>query len=135
VHGATLTKEAVATVRDVIEAIQALVQTFLALQINAGSGTGKAGEEYMVRTGAVHDLIDKAKRAEGLSEDNLGAVRKKWTENRGALEDGFREVGEMIEEAEETEDDDEDDDGWDELGLGKGTKMNLDELERTKKVL
>lgn len=134
-HGATLTKEVITTVKDVIEAIRALVQTFLALQIDAGSGTGTAGEEYMVRTGAVHDLIDKSRGAKGLSKDNLEAVRKKWTENRGALEDGFREVGEMIEEAEGSDgDDDEDDGGWDELGLGKGTKMTPDELERTKKV-
>lgn len=136
VHGATITKEAIATVKDVIEAIRALIQTFLALQIDAGSGTGKAGEEYMVRTGTVHDIINKAKGANGLSEDNLGAVRKKWTENRGALEDGFREVGEMVEEAEEMDGgDDGDDGGWEELGLGKGAKMNVDELERTKKVL
>lgn len=133
VHGTTLRKEVATTVQDVIEAIRALVQTFLALQTNAGRGTGKAGEEYMVRTGGVHDLIEKAK---GVSTDNIGAVRKKWAEDRGSLEDGFREVGEMIEEA-EGEGDEEDefgDDGWDEIGLGKGSKMDADELARTKKV-
>ncbi|KAF7976299.1 hypothetical protein HWV62_5814 [Athelia sp. TMB] len=138
-HGCTLSKEVITTVRDVIEAVRALIQTFLALQSHAGTGTGQAGEEYMVRTAGVHDLIDKAKGPNGLSKDNMGAVRKVWTQDRGSLEDGFREVGEMIEEAEEeggdeAEDDDEDDGGWGELGLGHSVKMTGDELERTKRV-
>lgn len=135
VHGATLTKEVTSTVQDVIEAIRTLIQTFLALQMHAGSGTGKAGEEYVVRTGTVHDLIDKAKGAKGISKNNLGAVRKKWSEHRGTLEDAFREVGEMAEEDEDDDEDGEDDeDGWDGLGLGKGRKMDQKELERTKQV-
>lgn len=84
----------------------------------------------MVRTGTVHDLIENAK---GISKDNIAAVRRKWIENRGSLEDGFREVGEMIEDEAEDNNDDGDD-GWDELGFGKGSKMSTDELERTKKV-
>ncbi|KZP11986.1 hypothetical protein FIBSPDRAFT_836920 [Athelia psychrophila] len=143
VHGCTLSKQVIATVRDIIEAVRALVQTFLVLQSHAGSrsGTGQAGEEYMVRTAGVHDLIDKAKGPNGLSRDNMGAVRKIWTQDRGALDDGFREVGEMVEDAEDEGNDeaneDEDvemDDGWGELGLGKSEKMTGDELERTKKV-
>ena len=138
VHGATLTKEVLQIVQDVIEAIRALIQTFLALQTNAGGGSGQAGEEYMVRTGTLHNLINTAKSAKGISKDNHGAVRKKWMDDRGSLEDGFREVGEMIEEAEgngeEDEDEFADEDGWDELGLGKGRKMEPDELERTKMV-
>jgi cyclin-D1-binding protein 1 len=135
VHGATLTKEVTSTVQDVIEAIRALVQTFLALQTHVGSGTNKTGEEYLVRTGTVHDLIDRAKGAKGISKDNLGAVRKKWSEDRGTLEDAFREVGEMAEEEEgEDEDGEDDEDGWDGLGLGKGKKMDQKELERTKQV-
>jgi hypothetical protein len=138
-HGATLTKEVFSTVQDMIQAIRALVQTFLALQTHAGIGTGKAGEEYMVRTGEVHDLIDKARGAKGVSKDNLGAVRKKWAEDRRTLEDAFREVDEMVGEAEEDgdeegEDNNEDEDGWDGLGLGKGKKMDKTELERTKQV-
>lgn len=123
-----------------IQAIRALIHTFLALQSQPGNGAGKAGEEYMVRTGAVHDLIDKANGTNGLSKDNLGAVRKKWRQDRGTLEDAVREVGEMVEEAEkeiggvdgiDTEDDA---DGWNELGLGNGKKMDHSELERTKQV-
>ena len=136
VHGATLMKEVFQIVQDVIYAIRTLIQTFLALQTNA-SGSGQAGEEYLVCTGTLHHLIDTAKSAKGVSKDNHGAVRKKWMDDRGFLEDGFREVGEMIEEAEgDEEDEDEfaDEDGWDELGLGKGRKMEPDALERTKKV-
>jgi hypothetical protein len=133
VHGATLTKEVVSVVRDVIEAVRALVQTFLGLFSHSGSGTGKAGEEYMVRTGGVHDLIDKARGANGISKDNLSAVRKKWGEDRATLEDAFREVGEMVVEGEEGGEEDGEKDGWDELGLGSG-KMDKNELERTKQV-
>jgi cyclin-D1-binding protein 1 len=132
IHGATLTKEVASTARDVIEAIAALVHTFLALQADPGNGTGKAGEEYMVRTGGVHDLIDKAKGAKGLSKDNLGAVRKKWGLDRGMLEDAVREVGEMVEEEKAGDEGDGGGDGWDELGIGK--KMDQKELERTKQV-
>lgn len=136
VHGCTLRKEVITTVRDVIEAVRALVQTFLALQAHAGSGTGQAGEEYMIRTAGVHDLIDKAKGPNGLSKDNLGAVRKIWAQDRGSLDDGFREVGEMLEDEEEGDGaaDDEDDGGWGELGLGKTEKMTSVELDCTKKV-
>jgi cyclin-D1-binding protein 1 len=87
----------------------------------------------MVRTGGVHDLIDKALGAKGISKDNLGAVKKKWGEDRATLEDAFREVGEMVVEGEEGGDENEEEDGWDELGLGSG-KMDKNELERTKQV-
>jgi len=65
----------------------------------------------------------------------LGAVRKKWEQDRGMLEDAVREVGEMVEEEEGGGGgEEEDDDGWDELGLGNGRKMDKNELERTKQV-
>lgn len=138
-YGHTLAREVSATARDVVEAVRALAQTLLALhvQAHAGQGTGQAGEEYIVRTAGVHDLIDKAKGPNGLSKDNLGAVRKMWAQDRGALEDGFREVGEMVEDAEEEGGDEEEEqaeDGWDELGLGKSVKMDPAELARTKSV-
>jgi len=110
------------------------VHTFLALQAHPGSGSGKAGEEYMMRTGGVHDLIDKAKGATGLSKDNWGAVRKKWGQDRGMLDDAVREVVEMVEEEEGGGGGEDEDDGWDELGLGSGKKMDKNELERTKQV-
>jgi hypothetical protein len=138
-HGATIIREAVFLIKDVIEAIRALLQTFLNIEANGTDvSTGQAGDEYMVRTGAVHDLIDKARVSNGLSKDNFVAARKKWTQDQCSLEDGLREVGEMVEDAESSDRDDEeefgDDDGWGEMGLGPGKKMDKDELERTKKV-
>ena len=112
VHGATLTKEVVSTITVVVEAVAALVHSFLA-----------GGEVYLVRIGEVHDLIDKAM---DVSKDNLAAVRKRWAEDRATLDDAFRELGEMLEGG------DGDQDGWDELGLG--SKMDENELERAKQV-
>ncbi|KAJ7721695.1 hypothetical protein B0H14DRAFT_586330 [Mycena olivaceomarginata] len=90
----------------------------------------------MVRTATVHSVLD---RARACSSNNLLAVRKRWSEDAASLDDGFREVAEMVEEAESTEEDGEDgdeefDDGWGDIGIGKSQKMNADELDRTKKV-
>jgi hypothetical protein len=136
-HGATLVQEVVSLVRDAIESIRALVQKFLEIEANESrQSSGQAGDEYMVRTATVHNVLD---RARGLSANNLLAVRKRWVEDAASLVDGFREVADMVEDAESTEnpedlDDTMFDDGWGEIGLGKGQKMDLEELERTKKV-
>ncbi|KII88518.1 hypothetical protein PLICRDRAFT_698889 [Plicaturopsis crispa FD-325 SS-3] len=140
VHGATLIKEVNIAATDIIEAIRALVQTFLShtqtLEHRYAGGSGQAGDDYMIKTGTVHDLIDKVRGRNGISKDNLEAVRKKWTEDRASLDDGFREVAEMVEDAEGDDEEDAmiEDDGWDEIGLGSGMKMDKDELERTKSV-
>lgn len=97
-----------------------------------------AGEDYLVRTGTVHDLVEKARR--DLPADNLAAVKKRWKADRGMLEDSLEEINAMIEEAAQSEQDDLDGDGddiddeWDELGFGASKKMSETELERTKKV-
>ena len=124
VHGATVSAEAVATARDVIDAVRVLVLALLS----------PAREEYILRTGAVHEAIDQAKSAAGLSTDNLCAVRKKWARDRGVLEDAVAEVDGMVQE--EGSEGADDNGGWDELGveLGPGKKMDAIELERTKQV-
>lgn len=91
------------------------------------------GEEYLVRTGTVHDLVEKARRE--IPADNLAAVKGRWTADRGMLEDSLEEIISMLEGGDE---DDMDtggfDDEWDELGFGSSKKMSEIELERTRKV-
>ncbi|KAJ7774823.1 hypothetical protein B0H16DRAFT_1880040 [Mycena metata] len=136
-HGATLVREVHSLVRDVIESIRALAQTFLDIEASGlRQSSGQAGDEYMVRTATVHSVLD---RARALSANNLLAVRKRWSEDAASLDDGFHEVADMVEEAQSADDLEEDpdemfDDGWGEIGFGKGQKMNPEELERTKKV-
>lgn len=140
-HGATLIKEVHHEMIAILEALRAVVQTFLNLAARGPSiaRSGSAGEEYLVRTGALHDLITHARGQNGIPKDNISAIRRRWKQDRGALEDSLREVSEMIDGAEGSEGDDVDgnnvDDGWDELGLGDtGAKMDRDELARAKNV-
>lgn len=136
-HGATLVQEVTSLVKDAIDSIRALVQKFLEIESNdSRQSSGQAGDEYMVRTATVHTVLDRARQ---LSANNLFAVRKRWSEDAASLDDGFREVADMVEEAESTDDvDDSDDamldDGWGEIGIGKSQKMIPEELDRTKKV-
>ena len=135
-HGATLVREIVSVVKDVINSVKSLVQTFRVLDQPGLTS------EYLVKVGTVHDIIDKARSTNGISESNVIAVRKKWVEDNASLEDGLREVNEMIRSAEDaniTSPDNCDDefmenDGWDELGLGSSKKMEKSELDRSKKV-
>lgn len=132
IHGATLTREMVSVVIDVMTAVQALAATFLEIE----ESSSRTGDDYLVRAGAVHSLIEMARSSDGLPKDNLTAVRRCWLKDAGTLEDGVREVGEMIENAQngtnETEIDD--DDGWDELGIEPSQPLTDEELKRTKKV-
>jgi hypothetical protein len=143
VHGAALIKEARTLVRDVIEAVNGLIQTFLDLNAEgrpATSGSGAAGEEYLIKTGAVHALIERARSPTGLSMDNRNAVRKQWAEDRGTLEDALKEVNEAIEDAEQEGDDEpgeddqwaaENDAEWAELGISSA-KMTKEGLQHAK---
>ncbi|KAG6333876.1 hypothetical protein ID866_5219 [Astraeus odoratus] len=140
-HGATLIKDTTDIVRSVIEALNALVHTFLdlAAQESPSTVTETVGEEYLVRTGTLHDLITKAQGPNGIPKDNHAAVRKHWESDKESLEDGLAEVARMIEEAEQDNTDeqateDDLDDGWDELGLGPTSSMNKDELARANSV-
>lgn len=142
-HGATLIKEVKFHAKSILEALRAVVQTFLNLATRGPStaSSGSAGEEYLVRTGALHNLITKARGRNGIPKDNLSIICRGWNNDRGALEDSLREVSEMIEDAEKshesdhTEGDGDDNDIWDELGLSDtGAKMDKDELARTKNV-
>ncbi|KAJ3919144.1 hypothetical protein F5877DRAFT_78367 [Lentinula edodes] len=132
VHGATLAKEVASVAIDVVETVQTLTTVFL--QIEGSSERSRTGDEYLVRTGAVHSVIDIARHAEdGLSENNLTAVRRLWFKDAGALEDGVREVVEMIEDV-QSGITTESEDGWDELGLEPSQPLTEQELKVAQKV-
>ncbi|KAG5651598.1 hypothetical protein H0H81_008119 [Sphagnurus paluster] len=131
-HGITLIQEITSIAKEVIQSIRSLVQAFLDIEKSGQrAASGKAGDEYMVRVGAVHEII---RNARSLSEDNLAAVKKKLAQDHSSLKDGVEEVDEMIKAHESgAEVDVEDDsDGWDELGVEK-KQMDGEELERAKK--
>jgi len=115
-----------------VGAVQALTTTFL--EIEEGKRQ-RSGDEYLVRTGAVHSLIEMARSGNILPKDNLTAVRHVWTEDAGALADGVREVGDMIEDSQSETDIIDEEDGWDELGIEPNKPLTEEELERAKKVL
>ncbi|EIW60102.1 uncharacterized protein TRAVEDRAFT_57469 [Trametes versicolor FP-101664 SS1] len=122
-HGTTLSSYARQATRDICATVSSLADTFIE----------NGGEEYLVRTGTVHDLVEKARRE--IPADNLAAVKGRWTADRGMLEDSLEEINSMLEGGDE---DDMDtggfDDEWDELGFGSSKKMSEIELERTRKV-
>lgn len=135
-HGATLAKEVKGAAKEVVGAVRDLVQTFLA--IATSPDTDEHQDEYLIKAGTVHDLIERARGPDGISKDNLIAVRKKWAEDKAVMDDALKEMGEMIEEAEADDDREEaegesDEDGWDELGLSS-KKMDKHELKRAKAV-
>ncbi|KDQ60824.1 hypothetical protein JAAARDRAFT_708980 [Jaapia argillacea MUCL 33604] len=137
-HGATLRAEVVARVNEVVGSVRALIQTYLniAQRDSRIPGTVRSEdgqEEYLRRTGTVYALVDAAKEPspKGLSRSNAEAVKRKWDEDRDTVQDGLKEVAEMITD---TGEDDDDEDGWDELGLGSNEKPSPEELERTKKI-
>ncbi|OCH93371.1 hypothetical protein OBBRIDRAFT_885514 [Obba rivulosa] len=125
-HGATLSREVRTVAKEVIEALRCLSENF----VNQG------GQDYLVATGTVHDVVSQAQQS--LSTDNISAVKKRWMSDRSMLDDVLDEVAYMIETHgagdEEDEDEGDLDDEWDELGLGAKKKMSEAELSRTKKV-
>ena len=119
--------------RAVLDAVHELAKAHLALAraTTSRAKNSAAGQEYLVRTAAVHDLIDRARSTgpHGLSKDNIHAVRKLWVAQGDPITDAIAELKDVVDSA----DDDDDaadlagssdlDDGWDdgmlELGSGK----------------
>ncbi|GLB34956.1 hypothetical protein LshimejAT787_0205210 [Lyophyllum shimeji] len=130
-HGSTLIQEITSIAEHVIESVRSLLQTFLDIETSdRRQSTGKAGDEYMVRIGTVHETIENARS--NLSRDNIAAVRKKLAQNQDSLEDGLQEVDEMTTDQEPI--DDWEDDGWGELGVDSKKRLDSDEIERAQKV-
>ncbi|KAH9843081.1 uncharacterized protein C8Q71DRAFT_699863 [Rhodofomes roseus] len=120
-HGLTLASDVKQVVREVCIALSALGHTLLV-----------DGDDHLVHTGMVHELVDKAKR--DLPADNRAAVKKRWASDRGMLEDSLQDVTSMIEDNDAEDEFDEFDDELDDLGLGSSKKMSEVELARTKKI-
>jgi len=127
-QSATVLKEYTSLVQTVIEAVESLAQMVL---------DGSETEEYLVRTGTVHDLIDMARKPGGLSLTSRDAARKRWLQNHESIVDGAEEIQQLCKPAssEDLEDDDDFiDDGWEELGISSTIKLSSAELDRTEKV-
>jgi len=135
-YGKTLAAEAYAIARDVTEALQRLIQTFVSIH-SENPSQSKEATEYLTRTGALHDVIENARKMSGFSENNLIAVRKVWKRNQETLDDSLEEIRDALEKAEKSEGSTEDgikfDDGWEELGI-PFVKPSATELETMKKV-
>ncbi|KAI0054067.1 hypothetical protein FA95DRAFT_1480040 [Auriscalpium vulgare] len=116
VHGAAIADEVRALAKDILCALRDLASVHLSLHTAAAAPLPPrvkdgAGEEYLVRTGAVHDLITRAQK--GLSDSNLTAVKKKWKEHGDTIADALLEL-------DEDATDEEEDEGWDDPELDFG---------------
>lgn len=137
IHGAALIKDVRSRAKEIVDALRALVQTFLnnAARGPQLAGTGAAGEEYLVRTATLHDLITDARSPSGIPKDNQAAVYRAWKSDRESLDDNLQEITSMIKDAESDDDPDSQvDDGWDDIGLGHTTTMDEHELARANNV-
>jgi len=123
-------KEYSTVARNILDAILSLSSTLLSLQ----SSSDLSSEDYLVRTGGVHDLIDEAKKPGRLSINNRDAVKRRWQQDHESLVDALEEVKELCTAREEGDVDDVADDGWDELGLEPSQPLTPDELERAEAV-
>ncbi|KAI0082807.1 hypothetical protein K474DRAFT_1585213 [Panus rudis PR-1116 ss-1] len=137
-YGVTLAKHVRQSAKDVLEAVQSLSQTFS--RITSDTSQVADGDDFLVRTGAVHDIIETIKRE--LPEDNVAAVKKKYVVDRDMMEDSLQEVSDLLEDAAAdgedegfgSDDDDFGNDEWDELGFGSSKKLSEAEVERLKKI-
>ncbi|KAF8582322.1 hypothetical protein K439DRAFT_163118 [Ramaria rubella] len=115
-----LRKEAVWAAKTTIQALKTLSQYFESRYRQ----DEPVGDEYLVKTGAVHDAVVKA---ENMSKDETEAIVKLWKTNGDALEDSLKDVKEMMEEKDDGE---VEEDGWDELVEGIGRKLSPEEIKR-----
>jgi hypothetical protein len=119
----------------VISAIKSLVQSLLSPLVGEAPST----EQYLVRTGEVHEIIDRVRKAGGLSLTNRDAVQKVWLQDHDSLQDGAEEIKEMCKPVVsnvEGEDGDGEafDGGWEELGMDSSQTLSPSELDRAEKV-
>ena len=134
-QGLILMKEYESVAENVISAIRSLIQSLLSPPLGQSLST----KEYLVRTGEVHETIDRVRKAGGLSLCNRDAVQKIWLRDHDSLQDGAEELKEICKPTDSnTENEDEGGDasydGWEELGVDSNRKLALDELDRAEKV-
>lgn len=136
-HGKVLAEAVRRSATEVCQSVLAFAQGFLSITNEAdSSSSSQSKEDYLVRTGTVHECIEKIRKS--LPESNAGAVKNLWLQDRAMLDDSFAEVNTMIEEGGDGYESDEgfgdDDDLLDELGLGTTKSLSSIEIERVKKV-
>jgi hypothetical protein len=134
-QGLTVIKEYESVAKNVINAIKSLVQSLLSLPVGKAPST----EQYLVRTGEVHEIIDRVRKAGGLSLTNRDAVQRVWLQDHDSLQDGAEEIKEMCKPVlsnAEGEDEGREafDDGWEELGIDPSQTLSPSELDRAEKV-
>ncbi len=133
-EGLTVIQEYEKVARGVINAVRSLGIT---LASASDTSTGST-EEYLVRTGEVHELIDTAKKNNSLSLNNRDAVRGIFVRNHESLTDAAEELQEICKPVDDNGSDDEGedgfDDGWEELGISSNDKLSSSELLVTEKV-
>ena len=89
---------------------------------------------HLYLTGSLHKLIDNSRGSDGLSKNNLQAVRKKWSQDRSVLEDGYRELSELLtSDGADGNFPDEDFGDEDDFVLNSAP-LTVEEAERVKKV-
>lgn len=122
--GRTFVKEMRWVTEDVLQTLQTLMNYF---------GLEKKEEKgYLVHIGVVQEAIDRARR---VSNSNIKAVEKVLEANLGGLDDGVKELQDLIEETDET---DISDDGWNDMEVSALSKSRVkfteEELSRLKTV-
>jgi cyclin-D1-binding protein 1 len=132
--GSTLRTEVVGLALDVLQATRGFVN-HCALITGGATPLSKLKATHLYLTGSLHELIDHSRGSDELSKDNLQAVRKKWLQDRSVLDDGYRELSELLTSIEADNDsfNDEDLDGQDCLVL-ESVPLTTEETERVKKV-
>ncbi|KAH8117592.1 hypothetical protein DFH11DRAFT_1541823 [Phellopilus nigrolimitatus] len=145
-YGAALAREVRWSAEEVTDSLRSLLGMYIKhaqAQAPAGGSNGGPGEMYLIKTGVIHEAIDRARE---ISRTNHAAVQKRWKSVLGGVGDCVNEVQEMVED-EENEDDDarknagegledlDDDDGWGmlsgaPLSSEKSVKATKEELAR-----
>ena len=131
--GSTLRTEVMDLTLDVLQATRGFLDHCV-LITDGVTPPSKLKAAHLYLTGSLHELIDHSRGSDGLSKDNLQAVRKKWSQDRSTLEDGYRELSELLTS-------DGTDDGSFNEGFGDeddlvfdSAPLTAEEAERTKKV-
>ncbi|KAH9484280.1 hypothetical protein JR316_0003761 [Psilocybe cubensis] len=126
-EGSTIMAEYEKVAKSVIISVKGLAEALLQADPKA----------YLVRTGEIHELIDFARKAGGLSQNNFEAVRRLWLQEHDSLVDGYEEIQEICKkDSEDGNEDGEDalEDGWEEFGISSDKKLSPVEFERAEKV-
>ena len=131
--GSTLRTEVVGLTSDVLQATRGFVDHCV-LITNGAAPPQKLKAAHLYLAGSLHQLIDHSRGPDGLSKNNLQAVRKKWSQDRSVLEDGYRELSELL-ISDGVVDDPLDEDFGDEDDLVfDSAPLTAEEAERVKKV-